>query len=149
QPGEAAQDNTLGEADSEMSAAGEMDNAEAAAEPAPVEASEPVPAVSADTAGEASPITATTPVSQLELRFEADSWTEVEDNAGRSLTYGLIKGGRTLQLTGEAPFRVFLGYAPGVSVYYNGDRFDHSPFQRRDIARFRVGSVEHNHPGSR
>jgi cytoskeleton protein RodZ len=95
------------------------------------------------------PITATTPVSNLELRYSADCWTEISDSAGRNLAYGLIKAGQTLKLKGEAPFRVFLGYAPGVRVYYNGDLFDHSPFQRRDIARFRVGRAEHNVPGSR
>jgi cytoskeleton protein RodZ len=97
----------------------------------------------------APPLTDATPQSKLELRYEADSWTEVSDNAGRQLTYGLIKAGEVLVLRGEAPFRVFLGYAPGVNVYYNGDLFDHSPFQRRDVARFRIGRAEHNHPGSR
>lgn len=150
-----AAESPLTDSDNGMPGAAELNAAETDAEPAPVQEpeSEPVqssaPTAPADGGEEASPITASTPVSQLELRFEADSWTEVQDSAGRSLAYGLIKEGRTLQLTGEAPFRVFLGYAPGVGVYYNGDRFDHSPFQRRDIARFRVGSVEHNHPGSR
>lgn len=153
QQDEAVAENRPAGGDNEMPPAEEMNPAETPAESASVQESEPVQSVAPAAPGvaeeETSPITASTPVSQLELRFEADSWTEVQDNAGRSLTYGLIKGGRTLMLTGEAPFRVFLGYAPGVSVYYNGDRFDHTPFQRRDIARFRVGSVEHNHPGSR
>ncbi|MFO7594043.1 MAG: RodZ family helix-turn-helix domain-containing protein [Pseudomonadota bacterium] len=96
-----------------------------------------------------SPITASTPISTLEIRYQSDSWTEVSDSAGRQLAYGLIKAGKTLVLKGEAPFRVFVGYAPGVMVYYNGDLFDHSPFQRRDVARFRVGRAEHNLPDSR
>lgn len=95
------------------------------------------------------PLTDAMPQSKLELRYEADSWTEVSDNAGRQLTYGLIKAGQVLLLRGEAPFRVFLGYAPGVQVYYNDALFDHTPFQRRDVARFRIGRAEHNHPGSR
>ncbi len=95
------------------------------------------------------PLTEETPQSKLELRFEADSWAEVRDNAGRQLLYRLIKEGNVLVLRGEAPFHVFLGYAPGVTVYYNGELFEHSVFQRRDVARFRVGSAEHNHPGYR
>lgn len=95
------------------------------------------------------PLTDATPQSKLELRYQADSWTEITDNAGRQLRYGLVKAGEDLVLHGEAPFRVFLGYAPGVTVYYNGELFDHSPFRRRDVARFRVGRAEHNHPGSR
>ena len=95
------------------------------------------------------PLTLSTPTSNLELQYQADSWTEVTDAAGRQLVYGLIKAGQDLQVRGEAPFKVFLGYAPGVVVYYNNDLFDHSPFQRRDVARFRVGRAEHNLPGSR
>jgi cytoskeleton protein RodZ len=98
---------------------------------------------------EPAPLTEAMPQSKLELHFEADSWTEIEDSAGRRLSYGLIEAGKVLVLRGEAPFSVFLGYAPGVKVYYNGDLFDHSPFQRRDVARFRIGRAEHNHPGSR
>jgi cytoskeleton protein RodZ len=95
------------------------------------------------------PLTDAMPKSRLELRYQADSWTEVNDSAGRNLVYGLIQAGQVLELRGEAPFRVFLGYAPGVTVYYNGDLFDHSPFQRRDVARFRIGRAEHNLPGPR
>lgn len=95
------------------------------------------------------PLTDDMPQSKLELRFEADSWTEVKDNAGRQLLYRLIKAGEVLVVRGEAPFHVFLGYAPGVMVYYNDELFDHSAFQRRDVARFRIGRAEHNHPLSR
>ena len=95
------------------------------------------------------PLTDAIPQSKLELHYDADSWTEVKDNAGRQLLYRLIKADERLVLRGEAPFHVFLGYAPGVSVYYNDELFDHSPFQRRDVARFRLGRAEHNHPGSR
>lgn len=95
------------------------------------------------------PLTDAIPQSKLELHYDEDSWTEVKDNAGRQLLYRLIKADERLVLRGEAPFHVFLGYAPGVSVYYNDELFDHSPFQRRDVARFRLGRAEHNHPGSR
>ncbi|MCW8927811.1 MAG: DUF4115 domain-containing protein [Gammaproteobacteria bacterium] len=123
-----------------------VDNRPAETEPAPREVqSEETAAQQQSTA----PLTAATPVSRLELRYQEKSWTEVSDNAGRRLAYGLIKANQTLVLTGEAPFRVFLGYAPGVTVYYNDELFDHSPFQRRDVARFRVGRAEHNLPGSR
>lgn len=134
--------------------ADEEEEADGAAESQVTEAAEapsPQPAIRETTAEKRSPppITGSTPVSTLEIRYQADSWTEVSDNAGRQLAYGLVKAGRTLELKGEAPFRVFVGYAPGVTIYYNDDLFDHSPFQRRDVARFRVGRAEHNLPGSR
>lgn len=95
------------------------------------------------------PLTAGMPQSMIELEYQEDCWTEVTDAAGRKLTYTLIPAGQKITLHGEAPFKVFLGYATGVTIYYNGDLYDHSPFQRGDMARFRIGRTEHNHPGSR
>ncbi|MCW8919603.1 MAG: DUF4115 domain-containing protein [Gammaproteobacteria bacterium] len=94
-------------------------------------------------------LTETMPQSRLELEYREKSWTEISDAAGRKLAYGLIPEGKRLTLRGEAPFRVFLGYADGVRVYYNGDLFDHTPFQNGDMARFRLGRAEHNRPLSR
>jgi cytoskeleton protein RodZ len=86
------------------------------------------------------------PQSLLELQYQADSWSEISDAAGRKLAYGLIPAGKQLTLRGQAPFRVFLGYASGVTVYYNGALYDHTPFQNGDMARFRLGRAEHNRP---
>jgi cytoskeleton protein RodZ len=83
------------------------------------------------------------------VEYQADSWSEITDAAGRNLAYDLKTAGTKLRLNGEAPFRVFLGYAPGVTIYYNGTKFDHSAYHRADMARFRVGSAEDNQPGSR
>lgn len=88
-------------------------------------------------------------LTEVELRYTAESWTEIRDNRGEQLAYGLIEAGRVLRLQGEAPFSIFLGYAPGVSIYFNDELFDHSPFQRRDVARFRLGGPEHNRPSGR
>jgi cytoskeleton protein RodZ len=94
-------------------------------------------------------LTADMPQSLLELEYQADSWSEISDAAGRRLAYGLIPAGKHLTLHGEAPFKVFLGYASGVTVYYNGELYDHAPFQSGDMARFRLGRAEHNRPGPR
>jgi cytoskeleton protein RodZ len=94
-------------------------------------------------------LTAAMPQSRLELEYREKSWTEISDAAGRKLAYGLIPEGKRLTLRGEAPFRVFLGYANGVIVYYNGELYDHTPFQSGDMARFRLGRAGHNRPVSR
>lgn len=86
---------------------------------------------------------------EIELRYQADSWSEITDSQGQQLAYGLIQAGQVLTLRGKAPFSIFLGYAPGVEVYFNDELFDHAPFQRRDVARFRLGGPEHNRPVSR
>lgn len=97
----------------------------------------------------APPLSADTPISKLVLEYQQDSWTEVDDNAGRRLVYGLMRAGQTIELKGEAPFKVFLGLAEGVTVHYNNELFDFSPFRRGDVARFHVGRMEHNQPGPR
>jgi cytoskeleton protein RodZ len=94
-------------------------------------------------------LTAEMPQSLLELEYQADSWSEISDAAGRKLAYGLVPAGKRLELRGEAPFRVFLGFASGVTVYYNGVLYDHTSFQSGDMARFRLGRAEHNRPASR
>lgn len=123
---------------------------EAEAEPTESEsqaADEPVPAPETEQAKAAPPeLTSMTPQSQLELEYQADSWSEISDAAGRKLAYGLVSAGRNLTLHGEAPFKVFLGYASGVTIYYNGELYDHTPYQRGDVARFRIGRAEHNRP---
>ena len=131
---------------------------EAALQQTEVEASEPevvpitslpAPVPAAETTAPApSPLTAQIPQSVVVLEYQQDSWSEITDAAGRKLAYGLIPAEKRLELRGEAPFRIFLGYAPGVTVYYNGDLYDHTPFQRNDVARFRIGRAEHNRPVS-
>lgn len=78
----------------------------------------------------------------VRLEFEADSWTEVTDSTGQQLIYDLVRAGGSLELSGEPPFKLFFGYAPGVAVYYQGDRIDLRPFTRRDVARFTLGRRE-------
>jgi cytoskeleton protein RodZ len=97
----------------------------------------------------APPLTADTPVSKLVFEYQDDSWTEVDDSAGRRLVYGLMRAGQTIEIKGEAPFKVFLGFAEGVTVHYNNNPFDFTPFRRGNVARFRVGRAEHNKPGPR
>jgi cytoskeleton protein RodZ len=90
------------------------------------------------------PLTPDMPQSKITMEFTADCWVDVVDAAGRPLAYELSTAGRTLTVRGEAPFKVFFGYSPGVQVYFNDQLFDHRPFQRRETARFRLGTPEDN-----
>jgi cytoskeleton protein RodZ len=89
---------------------------------------------------------ADTPQSKVRLVFTEDCWIAVNDKAGRQLAYELYKAGQSVTLRGEAPFKIFFGYSPGVQVFFNGQLFDHKPFQRRETARFRLGTAEDNVP---
>jgi len=79
--------------------------------------------------------------SVLVLHFTQDSWAEVKDANGNRLLYDLGRSGTDRTLHGTAPFSVFLGYAAGVAVEYNGQPFDHSPYIRQKLARFTVGEA--------
>ena len=128
--------------------------AEETAEPEPVPepageaATEQVPAAEPEptATGDAAPLPPEAPQAELVLTFDNDCWTEVTDAEGRRLLYALVSSGSRRVLRGEAPFEVFLGYAPGVTVRYEGEVFDHSRFQHQDIARFTVGEPEDNQP---
>lgn len=76
----------------------------------------------------------------ISLQYSEDSWTEVTDADGNQLLYQLVSAGEVVKLSGKPPFRIFLGYAPGVRIVYQGNDFDHSQFIRGDLAQFVVGN---------
>ena len=75
-------------------------------------------------------------VSQLVLYVEADSWADVRDSSDRKLVYETIPGGRVVTLEGQPPFKVFIGNAKAVKLFYNGREYDISPHYRGLVARF-------------
>lgn len=68
-----------------------------------------------------------------------DSWMEITDAKGEQLYRRLVKGGQTVSLQGEPPFKVIIGNAGSVKVLYNGKPVDISSFSRGGVARFQVG----------
>ncbi|MGD2056981.1 MAG: DUF4115 domain-containing protein [Gammaproteobacteria bacterium] len=78
----------------------------------------------------------------LVIKVNEESWAEVVDANGYQLLYYLLRPGAVHHLQGQAPFRVFLGNAPAVVLSLNQERFDHTPFQRRNsTARFSVAAA--------
>lgn len=57
----------------------------------------------------------------LVLRCREASWVEVRDARGKELVYSLVAAGAERRVQGQGPFRVFLGFAPGVEVSVNGE----------------------------
>ena len=82
--------------------------------------------------------------SKLLLEFTMDSWVEVTDAGGKRLVYRLAKAQSRRTVEGEAPFKVFLGNAPGVTVNYNGLPFDLGPHRNGDVAQLTIGKAEDN-----
>ena len=94
----------------------------------------PLPAASPSPAAEA----------EIQLEVSADCWTEIKDATGSQVVFELLKAGSTRTVRGKAPFDVFLGYSPGVTVYYQGKVFDQSRYRRKDVARFHLGKASDN-----
>ena len=78
----------------------------------------------------------------LALSAEQESWAQIVDANDIQLFYGMMKPGRELSLTGQAPFEVFLGNAPVVSLSLNSTSIDMRKYIRsNNIAQFKI-SVE-------
>ena len=68
----------------------------------------------------------------LKLSFSGTSWIEVRDSGDGGRYRGLRVAGDVLEIKGLAPFDVFLGDAPRVRLFLNGDRIDLSQETRID-----------------
>ena len=96
------------------------------------------PATSAPGTAPATPIPAVP--NQLVLEFSEASFVRVEDNQGKTLKIGLVRGGERHALDGAPPYTVFLGNAQNVKVFYGGAPVDFSAHinAQNDTARFTV-----------
>ena len=65
------------------------------------------------------------------LTYSGDCWTEVTDAGGRRLFFDLGKDGRTVELSGEAPFNVLFGNAENVRIRVNGSERAITAAERR------------------
>lgn len=77
--------------------------------------------------------------SKLALKVDRASWVEVRDATGRRLLYDLLDSGAMKILEGVPPFDLLLGFAPGVTLEFNGKLVDHRLYARQETARFRLG----------
>ena len=81
----------------------------------------------------------------LTVTYVEKSWTEIKDADQNPLMQGLIEPGVVRNLSGKAPFHIFLGNSPGVVIEVNGQYFDHSEYNRSNrTARFQVSSSSFN-----
>lgn len=119
--------------------------------PAPAPAAPVVADANAAPAGEAGPQdggaagepvqTAAADSATVVLTFDHDSWVEMTDADGRRVFFDLGKAGQTRTVHGVPPFKVLLGYAPGVTIEYNGKPFDQSSFTgHNNVAHFTMGA---------
>jgi cytoskeleton protein RodZ len=99
------------------------------------------PVATTTAAGAASGSEAGAGRARLRLSFSADSWVDVHDAAGRRIFSGYGRANSVKVVAGDAPLRVYLGYASGVQLEIN----EHAvaiarPFVHGDVARFQAGA---------
>ena len=82
-----------------------------------------------------------TPVGDEELLFgfTEDCWVEIFDTEGEILYQDLMRRRQTLRLVGAGPFQIRLGYAPAVTLAYNGEPVPLAPHTRNTVALLVVG----------
>lgn len=73
------------------------------------------------------------------VAHDGDCWITVSDAEGKRLISNLLKNGQSRTVEGTGPFHVTLGNAAAVTVYYQEEIFDLTPYNDRNIARFTVG----------
>lgn len=76
---------------------------------------------------------------RLVFAFTDDCWVEVRSASGGNLYSALGRGGSELVLVGQAPFRILLGYAPGVELSFNGEPMPLAPHTRNNVATLVLG----------
>lgn len=123
-------------------AAGLNDAASAAVAEAPEESADEPDAPVAETDLPAAQVPASAAVDvdkvTLLLTFSGDCWTEISDGSGRRLYFGQGSDGRTVELSGVAPFNVLFGNASNVALRVNGEAYDIGPVDRLGRARFTI-----------
>ena len=60
------------------------------------------------------------PDTTLNFNFTDASWVEVVDNSGQTLFMGIKSEGEELEVDGEPPYNVKIGFARGVTMKYGG-----------------------------
>lgn len=76
----------------------------------------------------------------MTLDFSITSWARIDDASGKTLLNGLMRAGDKQTLNGVAPFKVFLGNAPGVKATVNGKSLDLTKYTAaNNTARLSIG----------
>jgi len=96
-----------------------------------------VPAAPARVFGEGDIISAGDGNDEIIITLSAESWVEIEDAKHFQLMKGVYPSGSAKILRGEAPFQVFLGFAPGVEIIFNDAVYETTTHRRaNNTAKF-------------
>ncbi len=77
------------------------------------------------------------------VQTTVETWVRIKDGAGDVLFNAPIPAGTPRSFQGHPPFKVRLRKAEGVTVTYNGEVFDFSPYIKDEAASFSLGKRNH------
>ena len=80
------------------------------------------------------------PQDRLIIRVKEDSWVHITDSAGSQLFRDLARAGKKIDVSGDLPFDVHLGNAPGLELELNGSPFAITDYRDDNSARLVLGS---------
>ncbi|SCB80935.1 cytoskeleton protein RodZ [Kosakonia oryzendophytica] len=79
----------------------------------------------------------------LAMTFNADCWLEVSDATGKKLFSGMQRKDATLNLAGQAPYKLKIGAPSAVQIQYQGKPVDLSRFIRTNqVARLTLNAEQ-------
>jgi cytoskeleton protein RodZ len=79
----------------------------------------------------------------LVMNFNADCWLEVSDATGKKLFSGMQRKDATLNLTGQAPYKLKIGAPSAVQIQFQGKPVDLSRFIRTNqVARLTLNAEQ-------
>ncbi len=88
-------------------------------------------------------ITSSDAAHALVMNFNADCWLEVSDASGKKLFSGIQRKDATLNLTGQAPYKLKIGAPAAVQIQYQGKPVDLSRFIRTNqVARLTLNAEQ-------
>ncbi|XTZ39441.1 cytoskeleton protein RodZ [Salmonella enterica] len=86
---------------------------------------------------------AATDTNALVMNFTADCWLEVSDATGKKLFSGMQRKDASLNLTGQAPYKLKIGAPAAVQIQYQGKPVDLSRFIRTNqVARLTLNAEQ-------
>jgi len=96
--------------------------------PAPEQSAKPVKATLDQAEKPVTQPGASSPVTQLLLEFDEESWTEIKDRDGKIISSQVNPRGSELIVYGRAPFTMLIGHGLSVRLYHQGTPVDLKPY---------------------
>ncbi len=82
------------------------------------------------------------PLVTVDLHFSDECWIKITDAAGKTLLNKLMPADSHQTVMGQAPLQFSVGRSSAVSMTVNGQAFDMTPYQKREVAHFTIMQPE-------